>query len=53
MFPWEANNGGLRSSPGEANDRDFRRTKSNPKRHNSGTVIYRLVMYFDGKTYNP
>ena len=51
IFPEKTNNEGLRSAPEEANDDSFMRSKSRPKRQNSGTGIDRLVMSFNGKTY--
>ena len=37
--------------PEEKHDEVLRRAESRPKRENVGARLYRLVMYFDRKTY--
>ena len=51
MFPEGANGESLRSTPEEANDEYLRSAESSPKRQNSKTGIYILVMSFDQNTY--
>ena len=51
MYPEESNDKGLRRAPEEANNEYLRSAESRPNRHNSGTGMDRLVMYFDEKTY--
>ena len=53
IFPEGANDEGLRSTTEESNYEYLRSAKSRPKRQNSGTGIYRLVMSFDGNNYKP